>query len=326
VDSAESAERVNRFSVQQRVILSEIPEGSQKIRWWISIPSDARNQFLEAMSIELCPGKWTIVTDAERRGQFLFVEVTNPTQASLEVQLSYTAKRSPEFVKVDDMLVGPLSGAVQVMLADHLQRDTPHMSVTEEVQQIADKVCGNETNLAIQARMLLAHVASTVDHYSYSPDSKMPTCGVGDSAICRKQGGGCCTDLNSYFISLARARGIPSRLQMGYRLQEKNRGKEVESGYRCWVEYYAPGYGWISADVVEADTPGGLGPERWFSGLTSRRIWLNEGREFVFAPDLAVGKVNHMSIGYAEIDGKPVRLLPEGELKPQLSRLITANE
>ncbi len=59
---------------------------------------------------------------------------------------------------------------------------------------------------------------------------------------------------------------------MGYRLQDKNRGKQVDPGYRCWVEYFVPGFGWVSADVVEADTPGGLGHERWMSGLTSRRL------------------------------------------------------
>jgi hypothetical protein len=33
-----------------------------------------------------------------------------------------------------------------------------------------------------------------------------------------------------------------------------------------------------------------------------------------------------MTIGYAEIDGQPVRLLPEGELKPQLTRTILYTE
>ena len=154
----------------------------------------------------------------------------------------------------------------------------------------------------------------------------MPNCGIGDSALCRKQGGGCCTDLNSLFISLARSRGIPCRLAMGYRLQEKNLGKEVDPGYRCWVEYFVPGYGWISADVVEGDAPNGLGPDRWFTGLTARRVWLNQGREFSLASDQAVKRVNHMSIGYAEVDGKPVRLLPEGKLKTQLTRKVLFTE
>ena len=113
---------------------------------------------------------------------------------------------------------------------------------------------------------------------------------------------------------------------MGFRLPEKSRDKRLGAGYRCWVEYFVPNYGWISADVVEADTPGGLGHSRWLSGLTSRRIWLNQGREFAFADKVTPGRINNMTIGYAEIDGQPVRLIPEGGLKPQLTRTIRYEE
>ncbi len=36
--------------------------------------------------------------------------------------------------------------------------------------------------------------------------------------------------------------------------------------------------------------------------------------------------VNHMSIAYAEIDGEPARLLPEGDLKPQITRTVFYTE
>jgi hypothetical protein len=92
------------------------------------------------------------------------------------------------------------------------------------------------------------------------------------------------------------------------------------------VEYFLPGYGWVPADIVEADAIGGLGPQRWFTGLTERRLWLNEGREFVLNPRQAGGRVNTMVIGYAEIDGIEARVLPDGELKPQLTRRIEFHE
>src|SRR6185503_19355741 len=126
-----------------------------------------------------------------------------------------------------------------------------------ESQKLADEACGAETNLALQAQKLLALVADTADHYSKDPSK--PKCGVGDAGDCLTNGGGCCTELHSLFIALARARGIPARLQMGYRLKEANAGKEVDPGYRCWAEYFLPGYGWVPADIVEADDPKGLG-------------------------------------------------------------------
>jgi transglutaminase-like putative cysteine protease len=321
-DSQESAERTNRFRIEQSVELSEIPVGSKLLQLWISLPSEEKNQRLLDFAVLDCPGKWKVVKDVERRGSFLYVELANPQSQSIVVLTSFDVLREPEFTDVVATKSGELTAAMKLMLAEFLVQDAPHMTVTPEFQAIADEVCGKERNLAIQSKLILEHVASTVDHYSYTKDPTMPTCGVGDSAICKKQGGGCCTDLNSYFITLARARGIPARLNMGYRLQEKNRGKLVDPGYRCWVEYFLPNYGWVSADVVEADTPGGLGHSRWLTGLTSRRIWLNQGREFAFEDKSTPGRINNMTIGYAEVDGNPVRLLPEGDLKPQLTRMV----
>jgi len=150
---------------------------------------------------------------------------------------------------------------------------------------------------------------------------------VGDAGSCLAHAGGTCTDMHSLFIALARARGIPARLQMGYRLREPNAGKEVDPGYRCWTEYFVPGYGWVPADIVEADDPHGLGRTRWFSGLTARRLWLNEGREFDLAGQTpASHRVNTMIIGYAEIDGVAARVLPEGNKPAQLSRLVRYTE
>jgi hypothetical protein len=223
-------------------------------------------------------------------------------------------------VDVKPERVAPITAEHRAIFAEEVRRDAPHMRVTPEIEKMANEVCGGEKNAAIEVRKLLDHVAKVADHYSKDPSK--PKCGVGDADNCLKQGGGCCTDLHSLFIALARARGIPARLQMGYRLLEKNEGKEVDPGYRCWVEYFLPGYGWVSADIVEADADDGLGPTRWYTGLTERRVWLNSGREFQLEPAQASGPVNTMITGYAEIDGTPARVLPEGERTAQLSRTV----
>jgi len=199
------------------------------------------------------------------------------------------------------------------------------MEVSPAIAALANKVCGTETNLAKQAVLLLNAVADYADHYSKDPSK--PKCSVGDAGDCMANAGGCCTDLHSMFIALARARGIPSRLQMGYRLREPNEGKEVDPGYRCWAEYYLPHYGWVPSDIVEADDPKGLGRTRWFTGLTERRLWLNEGREFDLAGRASSHpRVNTMVIGYAEIDGVHARVIPEGDKLAQLSRTVLYTE
>ena len=199
------------------------------------------------------------------------------------------------------------------------------MEVTPAIAAMATKACGAESNPAIEGKLLLTLVAGTTVHYSRDPSKSKYS--PGDAEICLAHGGGTCTDIHSLFIALARARGIPARLQMGYRLREANEGKNVDPGYRCWAEYFLPGYGWVPTDLVEAEDPKGLGPDRWFSGLTARRLWLNQGREFNLPDSVLKGhRVNIMTIGYAEIDGVEARILPAGDKPAQLSRTVLYTE
>jgi transglutaminase-like putative cysteine protease len=319
-------ETVSRvYRVEQTATLKEIPDGAKSVRWWISIPDEDRNQDLLDFAVTSSPGKWSIEGEAEHGNRFLYVEVANPGKPSLDVNVAFTVRRRSAFVAVDPARVGSITEQLRPLVAAELRKDAPHMAVTAEIQTLADQACGSETNLALQARKLLDAVADAADHYSKDPTK--PKCGVGDAKDCMTNGGGCCTDLHSLFIALARARGIPARLQMGYRVQEKNLGKSVDPGYRCWPEYFLPGYGWVPADIVEGDAKDGLGRDRWFTGLSERRVHLNEGREFQLSPPPAAkGRVNTMIIGYAEIDGTPARVLPEGDKQPQLARTVLCTE
>lgn len=308
------------YRVQQTVVLSDVPSDARMVRWWVAIPDNERFQEVLDFSVVDVPGTWRIERDAERGNRFLYVETPNPGKDTLKAVVEFTLRREPVHIQVDPAQVGPITALHRRLYAEEVRRDAPHMVVSADIAKMADQVCGNERNPALQATKLLQHVADLADHYSKDPSK--PNCGIGDADVCLEKGGGCCTDLHSLFIALARAAGIPARLQMGYRLNPRNEGKDYDPGYRCWVEYFAPGYGWISADIVEADAEGGLGPARWFTGLTEWRLWLNEGRQFNLRPAQAAPPVNTMIIGHVEIDGRPARVLPEGELKAQLTRTI----
>ncbi len=312
------------YRVVQTARLDQI-EGAENVRWWISIPEDARHQDVLDFTVISAPGEWKVVTDEDRSNRFLYVDVENPKGDAVEAVVEFTLRRSPVWNKIEPAKVGAITDAHRRFFAEDLRTDAPHMEVTKDIQTLANEACGNETNVSLQARSLLDHVADNADHYSKDPTK--PSCGIGDAEDCLANGGGCCTDLHSLFIAMARSRGIPARLQMGYRLLEKNVGKgDVDPGYRCWAEFFAPGYGWIPADIVEADAIDGLGRDRWFAGLTSRRLWLNQGRDFVFDGAKTTAPINHMSLGYAEVDGVPARILPHGDLAPQLTRRISFTE
>ncbi len=312
------------YRVRQTTKLDQIPADAKEVRWWVSIPDDERFQEVLDFKVVSAPGPWSIQREAEHGNQFLYIEADAPAASALEAVVEFTLRRRPVLVNVDPSKVGPITEGHRQLYADSVRRDAPYMTVTKEVAKIADEVCGTETNPAVQTRLLLTHVAAEADHYSKDPTK--PKCGIGSVEDCLANEGGCCTDLHSLFIALARARGIPARLQMGYRVLEKNEGKEVDPGYRCWAEYFLPNYGWVPADIVEADATDGMGPERWFTGLTERRLWLNEGRDFVLNPAQAGGRVNTMIMGYAEIDGRAARVLPDGPLAPQLTRTVRFEE
>jgi transglutaminase-like putative cysteine protease len=315
------------YRVQQNVTVSDIPAGAKMVNFWISIPDNERYQDVLDFNVVFAPGAWRIVRDPDRGNRFMLVEISNPTTASLTTKVEFTLRRESVFTAIDPARVGPLTDSLRTLYAEELRTDAPHMSVTPKIAKMATDACGAETNVALEARHLLDAVADYADHYSKDPTK--PKCGIGDAGDCMTNAGGCCTDMHSLFIALARARGIPTRLEMGYRLRDTNEGKEVDPGYRCWVEYFVPNYGWVSADVVEADDPKGLGRDRWFTGLTERRLWLNEGREFNL-PGRAVTdhRVNTMIIGYAEIDGVEARVLPDvaNKLSAQLSRTVRYTE
>lgn len=312
------------YDVQQTVTLNDIPAKARNVRLWVSIPDDGVAQRLLNLSVVAAPGSWQIVRDRDRGDHFLYVEINNPGNTELSTTVAFSVQRSAIQVVLDPAGATALSDSQKAVFADELRADAPHMKVTDSLRKMAREVCGPETNPVHQARRLLDYVADTADHYSKNPN--VPSCGIGDADNCLANGGGCCTDLHSLFIALARATGIPARLQMGYRLQPKNVGVETDPGYRCWAEYFIAGYGWIPADIVEADAGDPANRARWFTGLTERRIHLNQGREFDLPFKRNKARVNHMSIGYAEIDGKPVRVLPEGSKPPQLVRKVKYTE
>lgn len=320
-------EKTTTYRVEQNVTVSEIPAGTKLVKFWISIPDNERYQEVLDFGPVTAPGTWSVVRDGTRGNRFLLLEAANPAPGNLTATVAFTVRRRSVFTEIDPARVGAITDAHRTLYAEELRADAPHMRVTPEIRQIADGLCGTGTNAATQARLLLGYVADSANHYSIDPTK--PRCGVGDAQDCMTNGGGCCTDMHSLFIALARARGIPARLQMGYRVREANEGKEVDPGYRCWAEYFVPNYGWVSTDVVEADDPKGLGRTRWFTGLTDRRIWLNEGREFVL-PGTAhpEARVNTMIIGHAEIDGVVARVLPDDArgLKAQLTRTVKYTE
>lgn len=90
-------------------------------------------------------------------------------------------------------------------------------------------------------------------------DPKVKGCGRGDIRYMLESGdlGGKCADLNSLFVGLARAAGVPAREVYGIRVadsaQFKSIGKsgDISKAQHCRAEFYLSGSGWVPVDPAD---------------------------------------------------------------------------
>ena len=135
-------------------------------------------------------------------------------------------------------------------------------------------------------------------------DPKVKGCGRGDIRYMLESGdlGGKCADLNSLFVGLTRAAGVPSREVYGIRVadsaQFKSLGKsgDISKAQHCRAEFYLPGTGWVPVDpadvrkaVLEEKLP--LGDpritalrERLFGAWEMNWVGFNRARDFLPHP------------------------------------------
>jgi transglutaminase-like putative cysteine protease len=311
---ASDAPRSRVYDIRQVVTLKEIPKDAKRVRIWIPLPNDAPGQKLLDMAVVDAGPTWSVNEQPKHGNRFLYAELAPDGRDTLSVTTTFSVRRDPLSVDVDPARVGRLTDVHRKEFADYLDKNAPYMAVDDRIQKMADAAAGDAGDAFTQASKLWNLVADSADHYSKDPSK--PKCGRGSAEDCLTQQGGCCTDLHALFVALARARGIPARMWFGYRLQAKNEGKEVDPGYRCWVEYFVPNYGWIATDIVVGDAGEKSSRSPFVTALDERRIVLYEGRNLDLNPKQDGPAVNNVVPAYAEIDGKPVPLLPDKDGRP----------
>ncbi len=154
-------------------------------------------------------------------------------------------------------------------------------------------------------------------------------CGYGDTVKILEDyeafgiAGGHCTDINSTFVALCRAAGIPAREMFGIRMNDNATG-----GQHCWAEFYLPGTGWVfadPADVLKAVKPDVaadkvIDKDAWeeakakadfaekkdyyWGGVDENRVVISVGRDVTLEPAQAAGGRNTFGYPYAEVNGK----------------------
>lgn len=296
-----SSEPGTTYSVKHALTVKGVPADAKSVRIWFWLPDDEQAQRILNLGVEKAPKGYQLTRDAVNGHRYLYAEVKNPKDPTVTVATSFTIHRKPVSFDLDAKKSGPITDDHRALFAQYLRRDVPHMEVDEAVIKLADKLCGQETNVITQARKIYDYCVDNTNHYSLPGAPK--SSGLGCVAYCLKNGGGGCTDQHALFIALARARGIPTRLHFGSRLTPQNAGKDFDPGYRCWVTFFAPNYGWVPIEVSAANTTPGK-RDFYFGGLDDRRIRFSEERDLDMSPKQTGPRVNLWIIAHVEVDGQ----------------------
>lgn len=291
------------YTAKQTLTVTDLPASAKKVRAWFWVPEDTAEQKVLDFRVTEAPADFRLDRDPKYGRTFLYGEWDAPATAPI-LATEFTVVRRAVKYDLDPAKAGALTDTHRRTFADALRKDELHMAVTPEIQKVADEVCGAETNVVTQARRIFDRVVDKgTDHYSLKGSVPTGKC-LGDAMECLAGSGDCCTDQHALFIAMARARGIPTRLHFGSRLQPQNAGKDHDPGYRCWVTFFAPGYGWVPVECSAADKMPQM-RDFYFGGLDDMRLEFAEGRDHDLAPLQDGPRPDLVIRGYVEVDGKP---------------------
>jgi transglutaminase-like putative cysteine protease len=204
------------------------------------------------------------------------------------------------------------------------------------VLQRAQEIVGGRTAPLDKARAIYDWV---VDNTFRRPDTR--GCGLGNVAFMLRSGdlGGKCADINSLYVALARAAGLPARDFFGIRVADSKvstslgKSGDITKAQHCRAEVFITGKGWLPVDpadvrkvvleeqvALDSDKVKAL-RERLFGNWEMNWVGFNYARDFSL-PGQHEGPIGFLMYPYAETpDGSRDSLDPTS-----FSYAITAKE
>lgn len=176
------------------------------------------------------------------------------------------------------------------------------MTLSPRVRKLATEVTAGRKTTIDQAQAIYDHLLATMKY-----DKTIPGWGKGDTERACDIRAGNCTDFHSLFLSLARAKGIPSRFVIGFPLPSNGPAKDGQvKGYHCWAEFYVKGKGWIPVDASDASKSSDPAVRKYlFGNLDPNRVQVTMGRDLVLEPRTAQ-PLNYFIYPHAEANGEEV--------------------
>ncbi len=268
----------------------KLPEITDTANMWLPLPETDAFQNVEIKSIT-APKKYRILEESEHGNKIFFFEL-GPEDSGKTVEILYKVQRLEKAAYVPDT-----DDRKRSLEADRL------VPADDNFKNIADEVVEGQKGDLVRARALYDHVIDRMRYMKYGEGW-----GKGDAVYACDVRTGNCTDYHAYFISLARAVGIPARFAIGAAIPSSRNDGGVD-GYHCWVEFYAEGK-WWPVDISEADKYTSLSTY-YFGHHPANRFEFSRGRDLVVEPGPKAGPINFLAYPILEIGGIPVKAKTE---------------
>ena len=308
----------NEFKVQ-------VPKGAKTVRMWFSVPQEDAVSVIRDFTVTAdFPVHYYRDDWGNRVG---YAEVNPAGDGPITLREEFGLTRTEIRNDIDASRTRPLTEQERAALFAYLQPSS-HVIINDKIKTLSASIVGGETNPILAARKIYNWTLENVDYWVKDPDH-LKASPVGSTEYCLTTKTGNCTDFHSLFASLSMAAGIPTRMVYGSLLKPTLNGVQIDGSYHCWIQFFAPNYGWLPLDVSLANIYGkefpvtdknkklvelttatgykGLDASKvdyYFGNLDERRVTWSMGRDLIMQPPQNDGPVNALVKIYVEVDGK----------------------
>lgn len=278
-------------------------EAGKVVRVWLPIAQDGDYQTVTDVTFDAPKATVAEINVDIEFNKMLYLEWdANVAPEDRTATLSFKAERQE--VRVSD----PVDDGSEIPddVKQYLE-GSDLVPVNDQVKAAADEITAGKTDSVEKARAIYDWIIQNMNR-----DESVKGCGTGDVCALLDTKAGKCTDINSVFVGLCRASGIPAREMFGIRMN----AEDITKNQHCWAEFYVAGTGWVPADpadVLKAVLKGGWTKDQaetqekadyYWGGWDSERVELSEGRDLTLAPAQDAGALNNFGYPYAEVDGE----------------------
>ena len=276
-------ESSDRFNFTYNVQLPELKDSAEI---WLPIAQSDSFQQIKILSID-APVKYQLLSEKENKNSILYLKLMSEHSYE-KIIIQYQVHRTEKSAYIEDNL----------NIKKHLKA-TSLNPIGDRFELISSSVfeLKEASTPLMKARALYDYI---IDNMRYAKEGIY---GTGDANYACDSKSGNCTEFHSFFISLTRSAGIPSRFAVGASIPSERNDGDID-GYHCWAEFYAEGK-WWPVDISEANKYTPLATY-YFGHHPANRIEFSRGRDLRPEPLPQSGPINFLAYPIFEVGGKSV--------------------